>query len=163
MQGRQRMRPPMVKNCPCCDGAAEVVKEAGWIARCTACGLRSEEHAWPESAAEAWNRRAASGARVLSLRELSDSLWSYMDAEGRAAVWIEKREGGVQAAIVETGNDFGAYTLRVLTAGGAWLDIPAGAIQRLGETWRIWDRLPNARERAAAEWTNADHEGGTGE
>lgn len=155
------MRPPMLKACPCCGGAAVVEKRLNlgrwdFTACCGTCGLSTGDYPWPENAADAWNRRAAEGARVLTLNELTDSLWHMWDDDSRAAVWIEKRGGGLKAAVVEAGIDLGETTLRALTGTGAWLDIPRGAVARCGETWRVWDRYPSEAERRETPWNTTE-------
>lgn len=157
------MRAPMLKACPCCGGAAVIAGTAqACYAKCTVCGLRTDENAWQDNAAKVWNRRDAEGARVVTLIELSDSLWHRWDGEGRAAVWIEKRGGGMKAAVVEAGIDLGETTLRAMDGTGAWLDIPRGAVARYGTTWRMWDRYPTESERQNAQWGSEKQDGGDG-
>ena len=73
-------RAPKLKPCPCCGGQADYVTGQNaemftvYRAMCPACGLQTEACAVPAGAGEDWNRRAASGARVITLEEIADAL-----------------------------------------------------------------------------------------
>lgn len=145
-----------LRPCPACAGAARL-ERLGWaeyVARCTACPLRTDVRPTPESARMAWNTRPASAARVLTLYELLETEAARMDDGGVQAAWIETRaDGAVLAGLISTGfaRDLCA-AMDIMDADGIWHAVPRRIMREYGHTWRIWSDCPTPAQRAREPW-----------
>ena len=144
---------PMLKPCPCCGGTAdyEQGRDRAFFVRCQDCGMRTGSFTWARAAGEAWNRRNTEGARIVTLFEIAELDHGQQDDTGRAAVWIEKRGGGIYAAVIRTGMDFGEIDVYEIEPDMAsdWSGIDWGTEST---DWRLWDRKPTKEQRRDTPW-----------
>ena len=155
---RERLGMYKLKPCPCCGGDARVELRHDSemsFAVCLECGLRTDQHFYPENARAVWDKRCTEGAMVLTLDKLFESVYGYEDCKGCAAVWVEsKGKTEIVAALIAVGMDhtgFWTITLQGMFETEA-RDMPPQVIDEYGITWRLWDKKPTDDDRRNTPW-----------
>lgn len=155
---RERLGMYKLKPCPCCGGDARVELRHDSemsFAVCLECGLRTDQHFWPENARAVWDKRCTEGAMVLTLDKLFESVYSYEDCHGFAAAWLEtKDKAEIQAVLISVGLDHTAnWTIYLRNAIDTELrELTPQVIEEYGVTWRVWDKKPTDDDRRLTPW-----------
>lgn len=95
-----------LKPCPCCGGAAEILKQGyreyapTYSVRCKVCGLTTGNHKSEKEAADRWNTRKPIDQIVEILEEEMPISWKHdyiggMKDAFMEAIEIVKEEGGI--------------------------------------------------------------------
>lgn len=149
---------PRLRPCEGCGGMADYARVDVppimgnmIVARCSRCGRQTGPYVYADSAAKAWNRRITTGARVVTLDELSDIQWGMGDDADDVAVWIEGEGGSLRCAVLSFGIDLGDLTVHEYGNGRSFAWSPRD-IRAEGVNYRIWDKKPEKWERERAPW-----------
>lgn len=155
---RERLGVYKLKPCPCCGGDARIEERRDSDLRyavCLECGLRTDQHVWPENARDVWDKRCTENAMVLTLDRLFESVYDYSDTYGFTAAWLETRgKAEIQAVLISVGmNHTADLTITLRNAIDKELrELPSLTINDYGITWRVWDKKPTEDDRRNTPW-----------